>query len=127
MKAIAYNTINRSLVVALSISALLVVGEVGCARRAEIQVVPVSSRNVLELNADDVVQVMRRAGFSDAQILEYGPELQKGLAEAGSVQIKMKNIVEVVFAINGDSVYISSRLRGLFIYNIHTGWVSGGR
>ena len=128
MKAIAYISRNRSVMIALTLSALLVLGAAGCGRRSRsgIQVIPVSNRHVLELSADDVVQVMRRAGFSDAQILEHGPALRQGLAESGSVQIKMNNTVEVVFAINGDAVYISSRLRGLFIYNVHTGWVSGG-
>ncbi len=128
MKAIAYNSRNRNVVIALTLLAFLVLGAIGCIRRnrSGIQVIPVSSRHVLELNADDVVQVMRRAGFSDAQILEHGPALRQGLAESGSVQIKINNTVEVVFAINGDSVYISSRLRGLFIYNVHMGWVSGG-
>jgi len=115
--------------IALTLSALLVIGAAGCGRRSSrsgIQVIPVSNRHVLELSADDIVQVMRRSGFSDAQILEHGPAVRQGLAESGSVQIKINNTVEVVFAINGDSVYISSRLRGLFIYNVHTGWVSGG-
>ncbi|MFH1717894.1 MAG: hypothetical protein ABIF19_11120 [Planctomycetota bacterium] len=126
MKAITYKSRDRSVMIALTLSAILVLGAVGCARRSTIQVVPVSNRHVLELNADDVVQVMRRAGFSDTQILEHGPDLHSGLAESGAVQIKIKNTVEAVFAINGDSVYISTRLRGHFIYNVNTGWTSGG-
>jgi hypothetical protein len=35
--------------------------------------------------------------------------------------------VETVFAINGETVYISTRLRGHFMYNIRTGWVNSGR
>jgi hypothetical protein len=83
---------------------------------------------VLALSADDVVRVMRRAGFSDRQIVEYGPDLHDGRAQSGAVQVRVNDKVEAVFAINrdrGDCVYISTRLRGNFIYNLGTGWVGG--
>jgi hypothetical protein len=89
-----------------------------------------SNRHVLALDADDVVQIMRRAGFSDSQILEYGTDLRNGLAESGAVQIKIGRKVEAVFAVNlndGNCVYISTRLRGNFIYNVDSGWLGGGR
>jgi len=85
---------------------------------------------VLALSPEDVVAVMRRAGFSDKQILEYGTDLRNGLAESGAVQIKIGKKIEVVFAVNlndGDCVYISTRLRGNFIYNVDSGWIGGGR
>jgi len=44
------------------------------------------------------------------------------------VQIKIGKKVEAVFAINlndGDCVFISTRLRGNFIYNVDTGWLGG--
>jgi len=87
-----------------------------------------SNRHVLALSPDEVVDVMRRAGFSDSQILEYGTDLRNGLAESGAVQIKIGNKVEAVFAVNlseGNCVYISTRLRGNFIYNVDSGWISG--
>lgn len=117
--------------VTLILLALLVFGVFGCARTAGgIRVVPMGNRHVLALSPDDVVEVMRRAGFSDNQILEYGTDLRNGLAESGAVQIKIGRKVEAVFAINlneGNCVYISTRLRGNFIYNVDSGWVGGGR
>jgi hypothetical protein len=115
----------------LTLLLLLALGVIGCGgtRRSGIQVIPLSSRSVLELNADDVVRVMRRAGFSDSQILEHGPDLRDGLAQSGAVQIKIGKKVEAVFAINldhGPCVYITTRLRGSFIYNVQTGWAGGG-
>lgn len=109
---------------------LLALGVTGCGgtRRSGIQVIPLSSRSVLDLNADDVVRIMRRAGFSDRQILDYGPDLRDGLAQSGAVQVKVGNKVEAVFAVNldrGPCVYITTRLRGSFIYNVQTGWASG--
>ena len=132
MKPIMYNSRCSRVMFILTLLVLLALGAVGCARSSStgIRVVPLSNRDVLALGPDDVVTVMRRAGFSDRQVLEYGTQLRDGLAESGAVQIKIGKKVEALFAINlkdGDCVYISTRLRGNFIYNVDTGWVSGGR
>ena len=130
MKPIRYNSRYSSVTIMLTLLALLALGVVGCARdSAGIRVVPMSNRNVLALSSNDVVEVMRRSGFSDKQILEYGTDLRNGLAESGAVQIKIGKKVEAVFAINlndGDCVFISTRLRGNFIYNVDSGWLGGG-
>jgi hypothetical protein len=126
----AYSSVTAS--IGLTLLLLLALGVIGCggSSGSNIQVIPLSSRSVLELNADDVVRVMRQAGFSDQQILEYGPDLRDGLAQSGAVQIKVGNKVEAVFAINldhGPCVYITTRLRGSFIYNTQLGgWAGGG-
>jgi len=87
-------------------------------------VVPVSSRDVAALSSDDVVRVMRRAGFSDEQILELGTQLRDALLLSGAAQIKQGNIVEAIFAINDNNVYVTARLRGNFIYDLQKGsWV----
>ena len=131
LQPIGYKSRAGQIATRLTLLLLLAAGMVGCARSATgIQIVPLSNRNVLTLNADDIIQVMRRAGFSDRQILEYGPELRNGLAQSGAVQVRINNKVEAVFAVNqdqGDCVYISTRLRGNFIYNVGSGWVGGGR
>lgn len=132
LQPIGYKSRAGRIATRLTLLLLLAAGMVGCARsRATgIHIVPLSNRNVLTLNADDIIQVMRRAGFSDQQILEYGPELRNGLAQSGAVQVRINNKVEAVFAVNqdqGDCVYISTRLRGNFIYNVGSGWVGGGR
>ena len=130
VKPIRYNSRYSSVTIMLTLLALLALGAVGCARDSTgIRVVPMSNRNVLALSSNDVVEVMRRSGFSDKQILEYGTDLRNGLAESGAVQIKIGKKVEAVFAINlndGDCVFISTRLRGNFIYNVDTGWLGGG-
>ena len=131
MKPIRYNSSNSSVTIMLMLLALLAFGVVGCARSTGgIRLIPLSNRNVLALSPDEVVEVMRRAGFSNTQILEYGTDLRNGLAESGAVQIKIGKKVEAVFAINlndGNNVYISTRLRGNFIYNVDSGWLGGGR
>jgi len=127
-----YNSKSSSATVMLMLAALLAFGLVGCSRSTSsgIRLVPMSNRHVLALSPDDVVAVMRRAGFSDKQILEYGTDLRNGLAESGAVQVKIGRKVEVVFAVNlnnGNCVYISTRLRGNFIYDVDSGWVGRSR
>jgi len=108
---------------------LLTLGMIGCSRRAAgIQIIPLSSSSVLALSTDNLVEIMRRAGFSDEQILQYGPEVYDGLSQSGAVQVRVNKRVEVVIAINrdhGDYVYISSASRGNSIYNVNSGWLGG--
>jgi hypothetical protein len=132
VKPIRYSLRISSVMIILTFLALVALGIGGCATHREtgIRVIALSNRSVLALSPDDVVEVMRRAGFSNNQILEYGTDLRNGLAESGAVQIKIGKKVEAVFAINldeGNCVYISTRLRGNFIYDVDAGWVGKQR
>jgi hypothetical protein len=104
---------------------LLALGLGGCVGNRGFEIFPLNNQNVLTLNSDDIVRVMRRAGFSDNQILQHGENLHIALAQYGAAQIKIRRRLEAVFAINGDAVYISSRVTGNSIYNTKTGWVGG--
>jgi len=127
VKPIRNNSRISSVIILLTLLTLVALGAGGCAQsNTGIRVIPLSNRSVLALSPDDVIEIMRRSGFSDRQILEYGTDLRDGLAESGAVQIKIGKKVEAVFAINlseGNCVYISTRLRGNFIYDVDKGWV----
>ncbi|MHC4326113.1 MAG: hypothetical protein ACYSUX_17725 [Planctomycetota bacterium] len=127
MKSIRYNSRISSVTIMLMLLTLLALGAVGCTRSSTgIRVIPLSNRSVLALSPDDVIEVMKRSGFSNNQILEYGTDLRNGLAESGAVQIKIGKKVEAVFAVNlneSNCVYISTRLRGNFIYDVDSGWI----
>lgn len=128
MKPISYKSkIRIEIAVLILLQALLAFGMVGCAGYTPggIKLVPVSNREVIDLSPDDVVVIMRRAGFSDRQILQFGADLRNGLAQSGAVEVVVGDKHEVIFAVKGDAVYISTRLRGNFIYNVNTGWVGG--
>jgi hypothetical protein len=90
------------------------------------KLIPLSNRDIIALNAEDIVQIMRRAGFSDEQILQLGTEMRNNLAQYGAVQIKTpdNNKIEATFAVHDHCVYISTRLRGSFIYSVKTGWLT---
>jgi hypothetical protein len=127
VKSIRYNSRISSVTIMLMLLTLLALGAVGCTRSSTgIRVIPLSNRSVLALSPDDVIEVMKRSGFSNNQILEYGTDLRNGLAESGAVQIKIGKKVEAVFAVNlneSNCVYISTRLRGNFIYDVDSGWI----
>ncbi len=89
----------------------------GC---AHIRLIPLSNRDVVALTADDVVRVMRRAGFADHQILDMGTDVRNMLATSGSVEIRVGNKVEAILAVRGQYVHVSSRQRGNFIYNMNS-------
>ncbi len=127
MKLISQVSRNGGVIVVSLLLTLLAFGVVSCAANRGLEIVPINNQDVLTLSSDDIVRVMRRAGFSDNQILEYGTDLHSALSREGAAQIKIRRNPEAVFAINGDAVYISTRLRGNFIYNVKTGWVSGSR
>ncbi|UCE46715.1 MAG: hypothetical protein JSW47_13985 [Phycisphaerales bacterium] len=92
-----------------------------------VQMLPMRNQDVLELTAKDVVQVMRQAGFSETQIYEHGTAVRDAMAGSGAVQVKIDGVVEAVFAAKGDSVYISTRTKGHFIYNVRAGWQNSQR
>ena len=115
MKQVRYRVARGALFIILSWSALL--GMDGCAL-TEAQVLPVSNREVAALSAEDIARVMLQAGFSDEQIVDLGTELRNELARSGAAQINIEDKVESIFAVHGDYVYVSSRLRGSFIYDL---------
>lgn len=119
MKSIRNKSISSGTIIAL----LLLITLGGCIRSG-IQVVPVPNQDVLVLNANEIVLVLRAAGFDDEQIKTYGWSIRDGLARSGAVRILIDNVVEAGFAVRGDEVFISTRSRGYFIYNINTGWVN---
>jgi hypothetical protein len=113
----AYGVPSSAMFVILSLSVLLSI--VGCMDNRA-RVLPVSNFEVAALNADDVVRVMQRAGFSDEQILELGTDLRNALSQSGTAQIKVEDAVEAIFTVRGDYIYGTSRLRGSFIYDRKT-------
>jgi hypothetical protein len=126
VKSIAYNSRTGGVVIAATILAVLALSVAGCgSRNIGIQIQPIPNQEVLNLTAADVVQVMRAAGFTDMQIYEHGTPLRDAIAQRGAVRVKIDDTVEAIFAVKDNSVYISTRSRGHFIYNIDTGWPDG--
>ena len=102
------------LLAAGAIVAVLALGQIGCATVGE-QVVPMANRDAAALTAEQTVDVMRQAGFTHEQIVEHGPRLRNTLASAGAAQVRVNGVVQALFAVDGDRLYVSARGRAAFI------------
>jgi hypothetical protein len=106
---------------------MLALGIAGCTSSktsyssSELRITPLSNKNTIALSTDDIVRIMRRAGFSDEQILELGGCMHDSLLHSGAAQLEIGNRVEAIFAANNNFVYIATRLRGSFIYDVKKG------
>ncbi len=103
--------------------AAAVLGGFSCAHQQRLMggaVERIPNRDVVALSADDIVLLMRRAGFSDMQILDYGPKVRNDLAASGGSRVVSHNFVEAIFAVHDDTVYASTRQRGTFRYEPET-------
>jgi hypothetical protein len=117
LKAISAKGTWLILILALSIG--------GCASTdsysSKLCITPLNNKSTITLSADDVVQMMRQVGFSDKQILDLGTEMRDSLLYSGAAQFKIDNKVEAIFAVNDGFVYIATRSRGTFVYDVKTG------
>ncbi len=86
-----------------------------------LRIEPVSSREVADLTPDDMVQITRRIGFTDQQILDLGPNLRSALLLSGAARVIYKDKVEAVLRIQGEYVLIYSSSRGSHMYNLARG------
>ena len=85
----------------------------------EFTVVPFSNSSAMVLDAEDIVHVMEIAGFTPPQIWKLGGDLRDALMQLGGAKMRMgKGRVEVIYAIQGDLVWITTRTRGLFVYDV---------
>ena len=122
MKPIRHKSLSTGVILCLLL--LMTLG--GC-MRSGITIVPVPNQNTLALRGDEIVQILSRAGLSPEQIKQYGWEVREALRTSGAARIMINKTVEAGFAVRGDQIYISTRDRGYWIYNINTGWVVPGR
>jgi hypothetical protein len=87
------------------------------------------NRDVADLSPNDVVQIMRRIGFTDDLILALGTRLHDVLFQSGGAKVLDGKDVEALIRVNGTQIYIGSRTRGNFIYDLAYGQfvTPGGR
>ena len=108
------------------ILAVILFGLCGCAHDyaaigPETAVIALPNNHTAALTSDDIVIVMRQAGFTDEQILDLGTDLRNRLASSGAAQIRLKKKIQAIFALQEGYLHVASRLRGSFIYDLKTG------
>ncbi len=107
----------RPIALAIATAACLCLLSSGCAT-SKPTAMHFANRQVVVLDADDVVRVMLSAGFDEEQILDLGTELRNGLAMHGATQIRAGNKVRAVFAVQEGCVHVSTMSRGSFVYDV---------
>lgn len=90
-------------------------------RQPTIRIEAQANRDVADLSPNDVVQIMRRIGFTDEQILALGTSLRDALFQSGGAKVIDGKEVEALVRVNGTQIYIGSRTRGNFIYDLGYG------
>jgi len=90
-------------------------------RQGSIRIEAQTNREVADLNPDDVVRIMRRIGFTDAQILDMGTDMHETLLVSGGARVVNGQETEALLRVNGMQVYIRSRSRGSFVYDLGYG------
>lgn len=104
---------------------MLVLGISGCASSTtsknsseELRLTPLNNKSTIMLSANNIVKMMRQVGFTDEQILKFGSRMHDGLLLSGAVQLEIGNEVQAIFAVNDNYIYIATRMRGTFIYDV---------
>ena len=110
---------RRGLAAAAMISASLALS--GCASidrsvaLTQQSVTPITAGDAAAISAHDLAEAMLRAGFTPEQILRDGPAVRNVLATSGGAQLRSGKLIEALFAVHGDRLYVTSRTRGTFV------------
>ncbi|MFP4191639.1 MAG: hypothetical protein ACLFU6_06155 [Candidatus Hydrogenedentota bacterium] len=84
-------------------------------------VTPLTTGDAADLPAEVLAEAMLRAGFGREAILEHGPAIRNALATGGSAQVTEGPIVDALFAVHGQQLYVTSRTRGTFVQRLNPG------
>jgi len=78
---------------------------------------PGPNSEYIDLSAEDVINVLAAAGFSEDKIVSEGQEFRNILAGSGSAMLKDGSATIAMFTVKSGLVHISTMNRGSFIYN----------
>ena len=106
-------------VAGLAALGLLVMTLLGC-QTATLRVVPAASEQHTALTADDIVLMMRQAGFSDGDILKHGTNVRNALATHGTARVETDDVVRAIFFAQKDTVHVTTSTGKPFFYRIRS-------
>jgi hypothetical protein len=78
-------------------------------------VIPVPVGEAADVSALHLAEAMLRSGLTHEQIVRHGPAIHEALATSGGAQFRAGKLVEAVFAVRSDHLYVTSRTRGTFV------------
>jgi len=85
------------------------------------RVAPFASRDVAVLSAEQVVTLMRRAGFSDRDIWKAGVDLRNALSRQGAARVLSNDHTAAIFVVHNRYIQVASWNGGSFLYDTYTG------
>ena len=83
-----------------------------------LRIVPQRNRSVAQLNAGDVIAIMRAIGCTDEQILDLGPDLRDALGMAGGARLMLDNKTRAIFRVDDRHVFVMLASEGVFVYDL---------
>ena len=104
-----------------ALASLIMFSLAACQHSRQLQVAPIAGRDVVALDAEDVVAIMQRAGLNDSEIIDLGTELRNSLSSRGAARITSNGKTVALLTVLSPYVYISTMEQGNFIYNSKTG------
>jgi len=72
----------------------------------------------VDLKADEIVRIMRRIGIADELIPTLGNNLRDAMRSTGAAALSRGGRPEVMFAVNEEHLFVQSRSKGSFIYDL---------
>jgi hypothetical protein len=126
MRLSGRNTVVAGLALAVCLGAAGCGGLFGKSKSssAGLEIVPKNNRYALTVSpsADDIVTMMAKIGFPEDQILTLGESLRNALATQGGAEVRRGKEVGAIFAAyQNDTVFISTRRGGTYIYDLRNG------
>jgi len=91
------------------------------ASNAAMSVQPVTSSEVADLSADDVIKIAMKIGFTKQQIVQFGADLRDALHQSGAARVLIRGNVEALLRVQSGNVWISSATYGDHVYSLSTG------
>lgn len=79
-------------------------------------VAPIPSRETASVSADDLVVTMIQTGFSDEDILEFGPAVRNALATHGGAEVRDGGNVTAIFSVFDGNLYVVSQRGGTYVH-----------
>lgn len=67
------------------------------------------------VSARTLAKAMLEAGFTNQQILRDGPDVASDLASVGGAQVRYGKVTAALFAVRGNTLYVSSSRHGTFL------------
>lgn len=84
------------------------VASLGCSiNQPQSQIVPMEGSSAANLDAGVILTTMRRAGFSDAEIIELGPKVRNAVAANGGARILEGETEKAAIVVQQDYLCVS--------------------